>query len=226
MIELIQIPYSPYCIVQKRILEFSRVPFKILNVPNHDRSLIWKLSRGRYYGVPIIREGKTVVFETSDDSQIIAKYLSDKLNLDLFPEEWRGIQSILCRFVENEVESFTFKLNDIFWEKNISKAEHAGFVRHKERKFGRGCLEKWKENQAALLQDLESSLTPFEQMLMHHSFLLTDRPLFLDFDLYGMLGNFLYSGEYQLPEVHSRLKVWYGQMSKLKSDRSREKLRA
>ena len=50
MIELIQFPWSPFCIVQRRILEFSGVRFKIINVPNTDRSLVWKLTKQRYYG--------------------------------------------------------------------------------------------------------------------------------------------------------------------------------
>jgi hypothetical protein len=58
MIELIQFPWSPFCIVQRRILEFSGAPFKIINIPNADRSLVWKLTKQRYYGVPIIRDGK------------------------------------------------------------------------------------------------------------------------------------------------------------------------
>ena len=37
MIELIQFPWSPFCIVQRRILEFAGVRFKITNVPNGDR---------------------------------------------------------------------------------------------------------------------------------------------------------------------------------------------
>ena len=64
MIELIQFPWSPFCIVQRRILEYARARFKIVNIPNGDRSLVWRLTRRRYYGVPIIRDGKTVVFET------------------------------------------------------------------------------------------------------------------------------------------------------------------
>ena len=57
MIELIQFPWSPFCLVQRKILEFSGAPFKITNTSVWDRSLVWRLTRGRYYGVPIIRDG-------------------------------------------------------------------------------------------------------------------------------------------------------------------------
>ena len=72
MIELIQFPWSPFCLVQRRILEFAGIRFKITNIPPQDRSLVWKLTRQRYYGVPIVKDGKTVVFDINDDSQVIA----------------------------------------------------------------------------------------------------------------------------------------------------------
>ena len=47
----------------------------------------------------------------------------------------------------------------------------------------------------------------------------------MDFDLWGMLANFLYSGHYQLPAAHSRLNEWYARMSKPeKADSHSEKL--
>jgi glutathione S-transferase len=52
-------------------------------------------------------------------------------------------------------------------------------------------------------------------MLLAHPFLLEDRPRFLDFDLYGMLGNFLYSGHYELPAAHTRLREWYSRMDRI-----------
>ena len=226
MIELIQVPYSPFCIVQRRILEYSGVPFKITNIPNGDRSLIWKLSRGRYYAVPTIRDGRTIVFETDEDSQVVAKYLNNLFQLGLFPEEWRGVQSILWRFIEGDIEGLTFKLNDVYWQENVAVADRLGFVRHKERKFGRGCLKKWRADQKEMVRQLTDRLVPFEQMLVTRPFLLDARPRFVDFDLYGMLGNFLFSGHYQLPKRHNLLRGWFNRMTLLKSEiYPREKLR-
>jgi glutathione S-transferase len=52
-------------------------------------------------------------------------------------------------------------------------------------------------------------------MLLTHPFLLEDRPHFVDFDLYGMLANFLYSGHYTLPAEHPLLREWYARMRRL-----------
>ena len=224
MIELIQFPYSPFCIVQRRILEYSGVPFKIINIPNTDRSLVWKITKQRYYGVPTLRDGRSVIFEVSDDSQVIAKYLDEKLRLGLFPWELEGVQSIIWRHIENEIEGPCFKLNDILWLKHVPKSEQLAFLRHKERKFGRGCLDQWRAQQKQLLAQLKERLVPFEEMLIHKPFLLDGQPRFIDFDLFGMLGNFLYSGRYRLPAAHTRLKSWYQRMSRVQfKSFSREK---
>ena len=220
MIELVQFPWSPFCIVQRRLLEYARARFKILNIPNGDRTLVWRLTRGRYYGVPIIRDGKTVVFETDDNSQVIAKYLDDKFQLGLFPRELEGVQSLLWRYFENDVEGFGFKLNDIHWRELVPKSDQLRFLRHKERKFGRGCLDQWRAQQKGLLSGLAQALIPCEQMLVGHRFLLGERPRFVDFDLYGMLANFLYSGHYRLPAAHTRLKEWHVRMTTLRSARA------
>ena len=216
MIELIQFPWSPFCIPQRRILEFAGVPFKITNIPPQERTLVWKLTRQRYYGVPIIRDGKNVIFEINNDSQVVAKYLNEKFQLGLFPAELRGVQSILWRFIESEVEGATFRLNDIYYMENAAAADHLQYLRFKERKFGRGCIEQWLKEQKLWLKQLEASLVPFEQMLLHQPFLLGERPRFVDFNLFGMLENFLYSDHYRLPARHKQIKFWHQRMSRIK----------
>jgi glutathione S-transferase len=221
MIELIQFPWSPYCIVQKQILEYSGTPLKITNIPNQDRSLVWKLTKHRYYGVPIIRDGRFVVFELSDDSQVIAKYLDQKLQLGLFPFSLEGVQSLLWRAIENDIEGVTFRLNDIYWKENVPAPEHLDFFRFKERKFGRGCIEQWQAHQGDLLKQLEQKLLPFEEMLAHNPFLLGEEPRFVDFDLFGMLENYLYSGHYELPAAHPHVKEWHQRLAGLKIQRTK-----
>ena len=76
-------------------------------------------------------------------------------------------------------------------------------------KFGRGCIDQWQRDKKVWLKKLEAVLEPFEQMLAHSEFLLDDRPLFVDFDLFGMLENFLYSGHYQLPKSRPNLREWH-----------------
>lgn len=218
MIHLYQFPWSPFCIGIRRILEFGQIPHKLVNIPNGDRTLIWKVTRERYYHVPVIKDGRTVVFETNAQSQVIAKYIDHKHRLGLFPAEHRGGQMILWQWIEDRVETPGFKLNDIYFEEFVPKPDRLGFIRHKERKFGQGCIEHWRRQQVELLHELSEALLPFDQMLISRPFLLGDRPYFVDFDLYGMIGNFLYSGHYEFPVEHPRLNEWYLRLHRLKRD--------
>jgi len=225
MIELIQFPWSPFCLVQRRILDYSGVRFKITNIPPQERTLVWRLTRQRYYGVPILRDGRTVVFEMDDDSQVIAKYLDGKLQLDLFPKQFHGVDRVLWRFIEDQVEGACFRLNDSYWEEFVPKSDRLAYLRHKERKFGRGCLDQWAAQRAQWVETLTQKLTPFECMLAGRPFLLRGEPHFIDFDLWGMLACFLQSGHYQMPAVHTCLQEWYRRMSHLKkADGPSEKL--
>lgn len=215
MLELIQIPWSPFCCAQRRILEFSGRPFKVVNVPATDRSLVWKVTRQRYYQVPIIKDGRTVIFETGPNSQVIAKYLESKLRLGLFPAEFEGVQDLLWRYIENDVEECTFKLNDIYFEAFVPPNSRLDHRRWKERRFGAGCLERWQAEQPELLAELARRLTPFEQMLACRNFLLDGRPRFVDFNLWGMLANFLYTGRYKISRELPLVRAWYGCMTRV-----------
>lgn len=216
MIELIQFPFSPFCIPQRRILEYAGAKFKVINVPPQDRTLVWKLTKHQYHGVPVIRDSAKVVFDDTDDQQIIAKYLDKKLKLGLFPATYEGVQSILWRAIENDIEGATFRLNDIYYQENVSAAHRLQYLRFKERKFGRGCIDQWRAQKNDWLKKLETSLVPFEQMLGHSAHLLGQRPLFVDFDLFGMLENFLYSGHYQLPKSQPHLRDWHRRMKTIR----------
>lgn len=218
MIELIQFPWSPFCISQRLILEFSGEKFKITNVPPQERGLVWKLTKQKYYGVPIIRDGSRVVFDDTDDQQIVAKYLDRKLELGLFPAEREGVQSILWRYIENDIEGPAFRVNDSHYTEFVKPADQLQYLRFKERKFGRGCIGQWREQRQDLMKRLEAGLVPFEQMLAHSKFLLGERPLFADFDLFGMLGNFLFTGHYALPKSQPHLRDWYRRMKSVQTD--------
>jgi glutathione S-transferase len=216
MIELIQFPWSPFCLLQRRILEFSGQRFKTTNIPPNDRSLVWRLTKQRYYQVPVLRKNDSVVFETSDSSQVIAKWIDSEFKLGLFPRERDGIQHIIWRYIEDQVEGATFRLNDAHFKEFVPTNEQLQYIRFKERKFGRGCLDEWRQQEKELLKQLSERVLSFEQMLVTRDFLVDDRPRFVDFDLWGMLANFLYSGNFRLPPEHPRLGRWYERMSKIK----------
>ncbi len=212
MIRLYHFDWSPYCLIQRRLLDYSGCRFQLVEVPLGDRTRIWKLTRERYYQVPVVQDGRQVVFETGADTQVIAKYLDTRLELGLFPRAWEGVQDLLWRYIENDVEGVGFRLNDIHWKDFVPASERCGFVRHKERRFGRGCLEAWRDEEASLLAQMGTVLDPLERMLETRPFLLDVRPVFVDFCLCGVLDNYLYTGKYELPPQHPRLIQWHARL--------------
>jgi hypothetical protein len=94
-----QFPWSPAS--SKADFEYSERDSKSLIFPTE--IVLWS---GRLPNSVTISTGhpgwQSVIFETEDDSQVIAKYLDAKLNLDLFPAHGR-LQRIVWRYIENEV---------------------------------------------------------------------------------------------------------------------------
>ncbi len=233
MVELYQFPWSPFCLVQKRLLDYGRIPHRTISVPPTDRSVVWRLTRQRYYQVPVLRDGRNVLFETTETSQVLAKYLDGQFQLGLFPRQWNGLQQLLWRQIEEQVEGIAFRLNDIYYKDYVAAKERLNYLRFKERKFGRGCLDQWRAQAEDLLAGLGQVLLPYDQMLATRPYLLDAEPRFVDFDLYGMLANFLYSGHYRLPAALTNLAPWYERISQIRlpaaaatkrSESSREKL--
>lgn len=216
MIKLYQHPVSPFCIGIRHILEAHKIPHEVVNLAYNDRRPIVERSGGAYYRIPLIEDGDLAVWDKTDLGQEVARYLDDKYQLGLFPNHLDGLQEILSHYIEGEVEGVGFKLNDIDYRDWLEDPyDRAMFVRHKERKFGDGCIERWRESEQELLATFTRLLKPFDAMLRSSAFLIQDRPLFVDFNLYGILGNFMFSGRHRIPEELDALKAWYARMQAL-----------
>lgn len=166
MITLYQHPASPFCIAIEAIVRYAKADYHTVNLAYSDRRPIVEKTNGRYYNVPLLEDDGTVVWEQSDFSQDIARHLDRRFRLDLFPPEHEGLQAILARYIESDVEGIGFRLNDVYYEEWIPDLyDRTMMVRHKERKFGSGCLAQWRAQQADLVKQLEDLLVPFDQIL-------------------------------------------------------------
>jgi glutathione S-transferase len=216
MITLYQHPVSPFCITAEAILKFAKVNDRAVNIPYSDRRIIVNKSKGQYYKIPLLEDGKTVVWDRTELGQEIARYLDKKFDLGLFPPEHEGIQTILARYIESEVEAVGFKLNDIHYKSWLSdRYDRAMFIRHKERKFGPGCMAQWQNQREDLQHQLEKLLRPLNNMLSRRPFLIDAHPRFVDLDLFGILGNYMFSGHNKLPKQFIFLNQWHEGMKKL-----------
>ena len=215
-----QLEHSPYCIPISRALGALGLEFEERNVANGDRREIIELTNGSYYQVPVLAHDEKVIFESSPSSIDVARYVDNTFaGGRLFPSEFEGLQRIVIPYIEDNVESVTFKLVDPFYVRDIQDPiERAMIRRHKERKFGPGCEEHWLQEHSALFSEAERLLCPFDISLASRSFLFDDAPIYSDFALFGVLGNMTYRNYNSLPTSLGNLRDWFEKMQAFKFD--------
>ena len=202
-----QMVHSPFCIPVTAALDSLGIAYDTREVPNWDRREVIELTGGDYYQVPVLAHDGAIIFESGADSQHVAQYLDRTFaGGRLFPAALAGTQQCVIEFLENEVEARGFKLADIHYVPAIADlVTRTMVVRHKERRFGRGCVEQWQANAAAIRAELDALLARFETTLAKQPFLFGDAPVYADFLLYGVTGNFLHKGWNTLSPAQSAL---------------------
>lgn len=218
MVTVLEFAHSPFCIPITQILTAAGVDFTRREVSNADRSEILQLTGGAYYQVPVLIHDGRIIFESGSATQDVAHYVDKHFaGGRLFPERLDGLQGIVIDYLEDNVEGVTFRLVDPYYLDAIESVTERGMIiRHKERKFGRGCVEAWRENAASLRAEADRLLHRFELTLRYSPFLFGDAPVYSDFLLFGILGNLTYKGWNQLnPETQGALIQWQQRMRDL-----------
>ena len=211
---LVQVALSPYVIPLRLMLQAASVPFRALELKYWDRRPVIELTDGAYYTVPVVVDGDrtppVVVYEARDDQVEVPRYVDRKLGLGLFPDRMAGLNQILTEYAEQQLEDVAFRLDDIYFLPSIPDVADRGMgIRHKERKFGKGCIDQWRAQQPQLQARFEELLAPLDQMLSQHSFLTGDRPVYADYAVAGVLGCYTYTGDNQVPARLPHLARWH-----------------
>ncbi len=209
-VKIYEMAHSPYCIPITATLRACGVPFETVEVPNWDRSEILRLTNGRYYQVPVLVHDEQVIHESSAESIDVARYVDRTFaGGRLFPERLDGLQAIVVEFIENQLEGVTFRLADIHYVPTIADPVHRGMVvRHKERRFGPGCVTQWTERAAEIRREGDALLARFETTLRYSPFIFGDVPVYTDFSLYGVIGNLTTKSWNELSPDQSALVAW------------------
>jgi glutathione S-transferase len=214
----VQAPHSPFCISIRHALDAAGAPYTLFNTGIGDRQSVIQLTGGAYYHVPVIvdagRSPAVVVYEGRDDGMDVAQYADAKFGLGLFPKDKAGLNDLLVRYVESELEDVAFRIDDAFLVPTIPDLmERTLLRRHKERKFGKGCIEQWREQLPALLAKLTDLLQPVERILGNTPFLLGDSPVYADYALFGVLGNLTYTGDNEIPSTLGNIRRWHERLT-------------
>ena len=208
-----QFPHSPYCIPISLIMRNAGIEFEEVLVPNADRSMVGRITNGDYYQVPVILDGSKVVYESSDTSLDVAQYVNSLIKHELFPKAISGIHEIVIGHIESELEGYGFKTVDPDYVDQIQDVgERTMVIRHKERRFGRGCVEAWRANKESLLEHFYAGIDAFKHRLEIKAFLFGESPVYADYALYGVIGNVHYIPSNIRMDGREWLKAWMNRL--------------
>ena len=212
MLKIYYFDRSPFCIALLQAARAGGVEPELVRVPNFDRSELIRVTNGASYQVPVLADGSRIVCESGPDSQDLAEYLDTHyLQGRLFPAALQGWQTIINLYIENTVEAVTFKVCDAAVIPQVTDVvERTLLIRHKERKFGHGCVDRWQRERPAMIAEANRLLLPFEQTLLNTKapFLFGAAPVYTDFLLYGILGNYTFEDTLPFPEELPALRDW------------------
>lgn len=205
-----QMPHSPYCIPITQALIACGTDFLTVDITPHTREEVIAASGGRFYHVPLLTDGPRVVGESSGESLDVARYVDRKFaGGRLFPKKLAAPNLCLTRYCENELEGAGFKLTDPFYLDTFTDpVARTLILRHKERAFGRGCVDLWRRHRKTLAARFDALLEDFETTLRHRTFLLGAAPVYADFALLGVIGNVTFRGWNKLGPKRTALARW------------------
>ena len=205
-----QMPHSPYCIPITEALAALGVAFETIDITLLTREEVIRASGGKYYQVPMLDHAGEIVMESSAESIDIARYIDREFaSGHLFPPAIEAAHLPLVAQIENEFELAGFILMDPAYIDSLDDiVTRTMIIRHKERKFGPGCVEDWRERHDELFAHFIGLLAPCEMTLGEQPFLFGDTPVYADFALSGVLGNVTYQGYNSLPDSLQNISRW------------------
>ena len=206
---------SPFCAKVRKLLAFKGVQFEVVEVDYLERKELLLASGQLTVPAVTLDNGETIV-----DSARIALRLEEVYpEPTIFPSGWRGMHVALADYIDNRLEEsvFPLALADEFAYYSKQGPDRGAlwhFIR--ERKFGKGFVDRTIANQTANWVRFRSALAPFEEQLGNGPF-LTGRIGLADFALYGQLYYLAFTGELKIPADMKNLRAFFGRVERISS---------
>jgi glutathione S-transferase len=185
--QLYQFAHSPFAAKVRKCLELKRLGCEIVEVPYLDRRALAAVSGGVHVPV-LVDEGRVVT-----DSARITAYLDERYPPNLRPGALAGPATVLEAWADEQLEEVAFRLSAPWVEPRMreqsgDRADAPAMYRMiKERKYGTGCLDAWRADEATWLERLRGLIEPLVRSLALSPFLLGDTITVADAAVWGNL---------------------------------------
>jgi len=211
-VRLYHLGLSHYCEKARKILEYKRIPFRLVHVPYGDRTAVIKASGQDYVPYVQIAGRKGVTWPHIADWAEKAKP-EPTLYPGEYPRATRAEARLIEHWAHQVVEEGVWK----YVVADVPKAlrgelERWVFVEMQERK--RGPLEIMAARKKEFLGGVREVCGLAEDLLDGHPFLLGDEPSLADFAVYGALHPLKFSGN-AIPAEFRALRAWHRRVDRL-----------
>jgi glutathione S-transferase len=213
--KLYQFLGSPFCAKVRKLLAFKGVEFEVIEVDYLERKELLVASGQITVPAVTLDNGETIV-----DSARIATRLEELYSEPtIFPAGWRGMHVVLADFIDNHLEESVYPValaDELAYYSKQGPDRGALWRFIRERKFGRGFVDRTIADHKASWDRFRSALTPFEEQLGNAPF-LTGRIGLADFALYGQLYYLAFTGELKIPSDMKNLRAFFGRIDRITS---------
>jgi len=183
--KLYRFRYSSFARKVQMLLDLLPLEYDLVEASYSDRSELARVTGGYIYVPVLVGDDGSVTVESR---RICEQLLAGAAGQKLVPAPFEGPIWAYADFCDGSLEDVLFRIaapaiRDT-WE---DPGTRALFNLIKERKFGAGCVDAWRNDQAALLARGRHLLAPTLTTLEQQAFLFGARPTLADAALYGNL---------------------------------------
>lgn len=177
--------YSPFVAKVRKCLELKGLAFETVEVPYLDRRELVALTGGSIH-VPVLEDGGRVITESARITAYLDERYAPSLRADPLAVVLEGWADGVLEDVAFRIATPGLEARFAGWNGGREDAR-ALFRVVKERRYGPGCVDAWREQSEALSARAAELLAPLARSLSAHPFLLADVPSLADAAVYGQL---------------------------------------
>jgi glutathione S-transferase len=209
-LRLYRFKHSPYAWKVQALLELSRLPFEVVEVPFSDRTDLLRVSGGSMHVPVLVRDGVGISGSRDIAQALIA---AEAGVAALVPAPWEGPIWAYADWVESELEDVLFRLGSPGARARLpTQNDRAFYTLIKDRKFGAGSVDAWAAGADALAAEGRELLEPTARTLAQQPFLFGAQPTLADCALHGQFAMLAYTAPDRLAPLGDSLAAWCSRM--------------